>query len=98
MANAGERDDPSVKDADEVARALGADLERGLTSQEASRRLAEDGRNELRAAPRVPTWRRVLAQFQDPLVYLLLGAVAISLVAWMIEGAPAGRWTRSSSR
>ena len=29
---------------------------------------------------------RTLAQFQDPLIYLLLAAVAISLVAWAIEG------------
>jgi magnesium-transporting ATPase (P-type) len=28
----------------------------------------------------------VLAQFQDPLIYLLLAAIAISLVAWVIEG------------
>ena len=33
-----------------------------------------------------PTWRRILAQFQDPLVYLLLGAVIIALLAWVIEG------------
>nr|MBA3477719.1 hypothetical protein [Lautropia sp.] len=80
------RDDPSIKDADEVARALGADVERGLTSEEASRRLAAEGPNELRSAPPVPVWRRILAQFQDPLVYLLLGAVGVSLVAWAIEG------------
>ena len=79
-------------------RLCGADLENGLTSQEASRRLAQDGPNELRSAPRAPGWRRVLAQFQDPLVYLLLAAVAIALVAWVIEGGPAGRWMRSSSR
>ena len=30
---------------------------------------------------------QVLAQFQDPLIYLLLVAVAISLVAWVVEGA-----------
>ena len=59
----------------------------GLTSQEAARRLAQDGPNELRAAPPRPAWRRILAQFQDPLVYLLLAAVAIALVAWVIEGA-----------
>ena len=52
MAKAGRPDDPSVKDADEVATALGADLENGLASQEASHRLAQDGPNELRAAPR----------------------------------------------
>ena len=79
-------DDPSVKDADEVARDLGADLDNGLTSQQASLRLAHDGPNELRSAPRRPAWRRVLSHFQDPLVYLLLGAVAVALVAWGIEG------------
>ena len=85
-AKTGRLDDPSLKDADEVARSLGADLDNGLTSQEASRRLAQDGPNELRSAPRRPAWRRVLAHFQDPLIYLLLAAVAIALVAWVVEG------------
>ncbi|WP_241520356.1 MULTISPECIES: cation-transporting P-type ATPase [unclassified Variovorax] len=75
-----------MKDADEVARALGADPDRGLTSQEASRRFSENGANELRTAPRTPMWGRVLSQFQDPLIYLLLAAIAIALVAWAIEG------------
>ena len=69
-----------------MATALGADLENGLAAQEASRRLAQDGPNELRSVPRRPAWRRVLSHFQDPLVYLLLGAVAVALVAWGIEG------------
>jgi len=34
----------------------------------------------------VPTWRRALAQLQDPLVYLLLAAAAVALAAWAIEG------------
>src|SRR5699024_5794961 len=63
------------------------DPDRGLSSQEAARRLAADGPNELRTAPGVPWWRRLLAQFQDPLVSLLLVAVLISLVAWAGEGA-----------
>ena len=86
MSQAGGLGDPSIMDADEVARALGADLERGLASQEAARRLAQEGANELHAEPPVPGWRRFLAQFRDPLIYLLLGAIAISLVAWIIEG------------
>ena len=69
-AKAGSLDDPSVKDVDEVARALGADIENGLTSEEASRRLSADGANELRAAPQRPAWRRFLSHFHDPLVYL----------------------------
>ena len=35
----------------------------------------------------MPLWRKVLAQFQDPLIYLLLVAVAISMVVWVAEGA-----------
>jgi magnesium-transporting ATPase (P-type) len=34
----------------------------------------------------VPVWRKILAQFQDPLIYLLLVAIAISLGAWAVEG------------
>ncbi len=86
MAKAGGFDDPSVKNADDVASALGVDINNGLTSPEVSRRLAQDGPNELRSAPRRPAWRRVLSHFHDPLVYLLLAAVAIALVAWVIEG------------
>jgi calcium-translocating P-type ATPase len=79
-------DDPSIKDAAEVVAALAAYAEQGLTSEEAARRLARDGPNELQAAPPVPLWRRILVHFQDPLIYLLLAAIAISLIAWVIEG------------
>jgi P-type Ca2+ transporter type 2C len=86
MARTEVLDDPSMVEVQAVAEALDTDLHAGLTSAEASRRLAEDGPNELRAAPPVPTWRKILAQFQDPLIYLLLGAVVISLFVWLIEG------------
>ena len=79
--------DPVRTDAAEVARALAVDPERGLTRDEAARRLAESGPNELRSTARNPLWRRVLAQFTDPLIVLLLAAVAISLIAWFLEGA-----------
>jgi magnesium-transporting ATPase (P-type) len=79
--------DPSLLEASQVAQNLRTDLERGLSSAEAARRLAQSGPNELRAAPPVPAWRKLLAQFRDPLVYLLLGAIGISVVAWAIEGA-----------
>ncbi len=86
MSKPGQLKDPSIQDADAVARAVGTDLDRGLSSEEAARRLLEEGSNELRSVPSVPVWRRILAQFQDPLTYLLLGAIVISLVAWVIEG------------
>ncbi|MBW3088646.1 cation-translocating P-type ATPase [Bifidobacterium sp. 82T24] len=80
-------DDPSLATIDDVAVALYTDVERGLDSDEAARRLAAFGPNELAGAPPVPKWRKFLAQFNDPLVYLLLAATAISLVAWFIERA-----------
>jgi len=84
--NSGAIGDPSVMQADAVVSALDANVESGLSAQEAARRLAQNGPNELRAAPQVPAWRRVLAHFQDPLIYLLLAAVVIALIAWWVEG------------
>ncbi len=78
---------PSVLDALEVARRLGTDPEKGLSAEEAARRLASEGPNELQAAAKIPAWRKVLAQFQNPLIYLLLVAVAVSIGAWIAEGA-----------
>ena len=80
--------DPSLRDAADVAIEVGVDAAVGLSAAEAAARLARDGPNELRAKPPVPLWRRILAQFQDPLVYLLLVAIVISLVAWLAEGTP----------
>jgi P-type Ca2+ transporter type 2C len=86
-AQARQLDDPSLKESRAVASALATDLESGLTTQEAARRLTAYGRNELHATPRAPTWRRLLAHFQDPLIYLLLTAIAIALLAWGLKGA-----------
>ena len=77
--------DPSLTDADQVAQALNVDPRTGLSTDEAKRRLDKFGPNELASAPPVPKWKKFLQQFQDPLVYLLLAATAISLVAWIIE-------------
>jgi magnesium-transporting ATPase (P-type) len=79
--------DASAQTAEQVAAELGADLEKGLTADEAGARLERYGPNELEHEPGVPAWRRFLAQFTDPLVLLLLGAIAVSFVAWVLEGA-----------
>jgi len=79
--------DPSLADGTEVAAAYGVDTTVGLSAEEAARRLDRDGANELRGTPRAPTWRRILGQFRDPLIYLLLGAIVVSLIGWLIEGA-----------
>ena len=74
------------RDAAEVAAELGTDVHRGLTADEAAARLARFGPNQLEAAKPVPEWRKFLGQFADPLIYLLLAAVVVSLVAWVLEG------------
>ena len=86
LARTGIAEDPSTADVALVATRLGADLVVGLTSHEAARRLAQNGPNELRGTPPQPAWRRLLSQFQDPLIYLLMVATAIALMAWAIEG------------
>ena len=78
--------DPSTQEIGGVLAAVAADPELGLTAGEARRRLLQDGPNELRAKPRLSRWRRALKHFQDPLIYLLLAAVGIALLAWAIEG------------
>ena len=78
--------DPTVRSADEVAAALGVDPSVGLSDVEARARLAADGPNELRSKPPTPLWLKVIREFQDPLVYLLLAAIVISLAAWVGEG------------
>ncbi|MGC5583368.1 cation-translocating P-type ATPase [Ornithinimicrobium sp. W1665] len=78
---------PHLTGARELSDLLEVDPDVGLSSTEVEIRLAEHGPNELRSTDRVPLWRRVLAQFQDPLVYLLLVAIVVSITAWVLEGA-----------
>ncbi len=72
--------------AEEVMDALTTDSERGLTGEEAARRLDLYGRNELEAAEGPSVWDRISAQFADPLVIMLIVAMLISLAAWFFEG------------
>ena len=71
---------------EDVAASMQANIQDGLTPQEAQRRLRANGPNELASEPQQAQWRRALAQFQDPLVYLLLAAIGIALAAWWMEG------------
>ncbi len=62
----------------EALERLGSDAEAGLTSEEAARRLAESGPNELRRGEKTPAWRMFLGQFNDFMIWVLMAAVAIS--------------------
>jgi P-type Ca2+ transporter type 2C len=78
---------PWSSSTDEVVAAAGTDAELGLTADEAASRLATDGPNEIAEEPPIPWWTRLGRQFTDPLVLLLLAAIAISLVAWWTDGS-----------
>ncbi|QQR81863.1 MAG: cation-translocating P-type ATPase [Deltaproteobacteria bacterium] len=50
----------------------------GLTTQEAQKRLFQDGKNEIIRENSKPVWKVFLHQFNSSVVYLLLGACLIS--------------------
>ncbi|KEF33140.1 Ca ion P-type ATPase [Marinobacter nitratireducens] len=70
---------------DAVVDALGSNAHHGLSNNEAQARLEREGPNELAASRPVPGWRKLLAQFREPLVILLLVAAAISFILWLFE-------------
>lgn len=69
----------------DVVAALQSDAARGLSRDEAQRRLAHYGPNELKSAPETPWWRRLLEQFQNVLVIILLVAILISVIEWLLQ-------------
>ncbi|MCM0613778.1 cation-translocating P-type ATPase [Marinobacter sediminum] len=68
-----------------VIAALGSQEHQGLSGNEARARLEREGPNELTSAKPVPGWRKLLAQFTDTLVILLLIAAGVSLALWLFE-------------
>lgn len=77
-------------DLDEVAALLDTDLEHGLSTEEAARRLEIHGPNRISRPARWTRLKRVASQFDDVLIWLLLVAAAISgvfLGSWVDAGA-----------
>ena len=68
-----------------VVAAFGSDLVRGLSRAEAHRRLEQYGPNRLKSAPETPWWRRLLEQFPNFLVIILLVATVISMAEWLLQ-------------
>ncbi len=61
--------------------------QKGLSSTEAQTRLDEYGHNELIATGGISPLRMFLSQFKDPMVIILLVAIALSLFAAMVPGS-----------
>ena len=85
MLDAAATELPYRQSAQVVLAAAGTDPARGLSEPDARSRLARHGLNALAAEKTTPAWRKFLAQFQDPLVILLLVATAVSAIAWAVE-------------
>jgi Ca2+-transporting ATPase len=75
----------------ELMQELGVSSAEGLTREEADERRARWGANVLPEQPKDPAWRRLLAQFTDPLVLTLLGAAGVAVAVGM-SGGHAGSW------
>ena len=56
------------------------DPERGLSADEADRRLSDHGPNKLEESGGRPWWQTLLDQFRSPLIYILLIAAVVTLV------------------
>jgi magnesium-transporting ATPase (P-type) len=72
-------DAPWSRPSADVLAAVGSRAE-GLTAEEARQRLERFGPNRLAPPKPVPWWRRVLRQFDDVLIYILLVAAAFKAV------------------
>lgn len=60
----------------------------GLTREEAQKRLAEHGYNELGAEKKVSPWALLAAQFKSVLIIILLVAVVLSVIIGIINHKP----------
>ena len=71
---------------EEVARELQVDPAAGLSSEEASSRLAQAGPNRLQEKKRTTFLQKFAAQLKDFMVIILMIAAAISLLTSLIQG------------
>lgn len=76
---------PHERLAADVVTDLGTDTVLGLSSPQAQARLERDGPNEIETEGATPLWRRVVEQFKDALVLLLVAAAVISCAVWVAE-------------
>lgn len=59
--------------------------ENGLTSEQARRRSAENGKNKLAEGKKTPLILRFLSQFADPMIIILIAAAVISAITSVLQ-------------
>ena len=69
----------ATKSAKEVLQELDSNVEQGLTSEEAGKRLLKYGPNKLPEKKKTPLFLVFLSQFNDPMIYILLAAALLSI-------------------
>jgi Ca2+-transporting ATPase len=77
----GERSSWHLMSAEDVADHLGVNPGKGLSTEEARRRCAENGPNVLPEEARRPRWRRLVTLLLEPMTVVLLVAALVSAVA-----------------
>ena len=73
-----------LQSAEEVFKEVNSSPE-GLTSAEAEKRLAENGKNKLEEGKKKSLARRLLEQFTDPMIIILIAAAIVSAVTAAME-------------
>ncbi len=69
--------------AEETLESVGS-VQTGLTTEEAEKRLAANGKNKLAEGKKTPMWRRFLQQLADPMIIILIIAAGVSVVTDII--------------
>ena len=72
-------------DSEEVAEKMNTSIENGLIGNDVQRRIEEYGRNELVKEKGKTAWQIFIGQFKDFLIYLLMFALAISILIGIYE-------------
>ncbi|MBX9653692.1 HAD-IC family P-type ATPase, partial [bacterium] len=82
---------PHACSIEEVSKTLGTNAAVGLTYEEAEERAKQFGLNQLDEAPPVPIWKRLVSQFTDIVIWILIaGAVISALLGEWIDAIAIG--------
>jgi len=75
-----------TKSQEEVLKELNVDPKTGLTTEEVNKRLEKYGQNKLKGKPKKSLLQLFVGQLQDVLIYVLIGAAVINIIAHGLEG------------
>lgn len=78
------------KTVEETLQSFKVTLEKGLSSAEAKKRLEEYGPNELPEEEGETIWQKIVEQFKDTLVQILLAAAIVSFVFAIMDDGDEG--------